>query len=207
MATHSSTLAWKITRTEELGAGYCPWGCKESGMTERLRFHYDLGKLRGIVYLSLGFPKYEVGVIVHRGQSYCENRDTNEPRSEFTQENKTTASVSNRGDQGHMIGCPGTGKLREQIKTSNCKSVSSHGAEGRERMRDSTRNLSLYREQNVLSFKCLISFPKGLMGGGAWNVLTAVKSWTLGPGCLGSDPALELNLLCVLNKPCNLLIL
>ena len=67
MATHSSTLAWKITRTEELGAGYCPWGCKESGMTERLRFHYDLGKPRGIVYLSLGFPKYEVGVIVHRG--------------------------------------------------------------------------------------------------------------------------------------------
>ena len=34
MATHSSTLAWKITRTEELGAGYCPWGGKESGMTE-----------------------------------------------------------------------------------------------------------------------------------------------------------------------------
>ena len=26
MATHSSTLAWKIPWTEELGAGYCPWG-------------------------------------------------------------------------------------------------------------------------------------------------------------------------------------
>ena len=23
---------------EELGAGYCPWGRKESGMTERLHF-------------------------------------------------------------------------------------------------------------------------------------------------------------------------
>ena len=34
MATHSSTLALKIPWTEELGAGYCPWGCKESGATE-----------------------------------------------------------------------------------------------------------------------------------------------------------------------------
>ena len=38
MATHSSTLAWKIPWMEELGAGYCPWGLKESGMTERLHF-------------------------------------------------------------------------------------------------------------------------------------------------------------------------
>ena len=36
MATHSSTLALKISWTEELGAGYCPWGRKESGTTERL---------------------------------------------------------------------------------------------------------------------------------------------------------------------------
>ena len=34
MATHSSTLALKIPWTEELGAGYCPWSGKESGMTE-----------------------------------------------------------------------------------------------------------------------------------------------------------------------------
>ena len=40
MATHSSTLAWKIPWTEELGAGYCPWGRKESGMTKRLHFHF-----------------------------------------------------------------------------------------------------------------------------------------------------------------------
>ena len=40
MATHSGTIAWKIPWTEELGAGYCPWGCKESGMTEQLHFHY-----------------------------------------------------------------------------------------------------------------------------------------------------------------------
>ena len=40
MATHSSTLAWKIPWTEELGAGYCPWGRKESGTTERLHFHF-----------------------------------------------------------------------------------------------------------------------------------------------------------------------
>ena len=36
MATHSSTLALKIPWTEELGAGYYPWGRKESGATERL---------------------------------------------------------------------------------------------------------------------------------------------------------------------------
>ena len=40
MATHSSTLAWKIPWKEQLGAGYCPWGRKESGMTEQLHFHF-----------------------------------------------------------------------------------------------------------------------------------------------------------------------
>ena len=38
MATHSSTLALNIPWTEELGAGYCPWGRKESGKTEQLHF-------------------------------------------------------------------------------------------------------------------------------------------------------------------------
>ena len=38
MATHSSTLALKIPWTEKLGAGYYPWGRKESGTTERLHF-------------------------------------------------------------------------------------------------------------------------------------------------------------------------
>ena len=42
MATHSSTLAWKIPRMEELGAGYFPWGRKESGMAERLHFPWWL---------------------------------------------------------------------------------------------------------------------------------------------------------------------
>ena len=37
MATHSSTLAWKIPWTEKL-VGYSPWGCKESDTTERLHF-------------------------------------------------------------------------------------------------------------------------------------------------------------------------
>ena len=36
MATHSSTLAQKIPWTEEPGAGYCPWGHKESDTTEQL---------------------------------------------------------------------------------------------------------------------------------------------------------------------------
>ena len=43
MATHSSTLALKIPWTEELGAGYYPWGCKESGMTEQLHFQGEEG--------------------------------------------------------------------------------------------------------------------------------------------------------------------
>ena len=40
VATHSSTLALKIPWTEELVAGYCPWGRKESGTTERLHFPF-----------------------------------------------------------------------------------------------------------------------------------------------------------------------
>ena len=40
MATHSSSLALKIPWTEELGAGYYPWGLKESGTTERLHCHF-----------------------------------------------------------------------------------------------------------------------------------------------------------------------
>ena len=35
MATHSSTLAWRIPWKRNL-AGYSPWGCKESGVTEQL---------------------------------------------------------------------------------------------------------------------------------------------------------------------------
>ena len=41
MASHSSTLAWKIPWTEERG-GCSPWGHYESGKTERLHFHFSL---------------------------------------------------------------------------------------------------------------------------------------------------------------------
>ena len=41
-ATHSSTLALKIQWAEELGAGYCPWGHKESGTTEPLHFFHKV---------------------------------------------------------------------------------------------------------------------------------------------------------------------
>ena len=37
MATHSSTLAWKIPWMDSL-VGCSPWGCKESDTTERLHF-------------------------------------------------------------------------------------------------------------------------------------------------------------------------
>ena len=39
MATHSSTLAWKIPWMEERGRLYSPWALKESDTTERLHFH------------------------------------------------------------------------------------------------------------------------------------------------------------------------
>ena len=39
MATHTSTLTWKIPWTEEL-VGYSPWGRKELDMTEQLHFHF-----------------------------------------------------------------------------------------------------------------------------------------------------------------------
>ena len=42
MATHRSTLAWKIPWTEEPGGGYSPWGGKESDTTERLTL-YEVG--------------------------------------------------------------------------------------------------------------------------------------------------------------------
>ena len=41
MVPHSSTLAWKIPRTEEPG-GLQSMGCEESDMTERLPFHFSL---------------------------------------------------------------------------------------------------------------------------------------------------------------------
>ena len=46
MATHTSTLALKIPWMEELGAGYSPWGRKESGTTERLHFTPNAKLLR-----------------------------------------------------------------------------------------------------------------------------------------------------------------
>ena len=39
MATHSSTLAWRIPRAKEPGA-YSPRGRKGSDTTEGLRFHF-----------------------------------------------------------------------------------------------------------------------------------------------------------------------
>ena len=41
MATHTSTLAWRIPCTESL-VGCSPWGRQESDTTERLHFHFSL---------------------------------------------------------------------------------------------------------------------------------------------------------------------
>ena len=53
MAIHSSTLARKIPWMEELGAGYCPWGRKESGTTQQLHFLYFCLSL--LVFLGCQF--------------------------------------------------------------------------------------------------------------------------------------------------------
>ena len=42
MATHSSSLAWKIPWMEEPGRLHSPWGCKESDTTEQLHFHFSI---------------------------------------------------------------------------------------------------------------------------------------------------------------------
>ena len=52
MATHSSTLAWKIPWMEEPGRLYSPWGRKQSYTTEQLNFHF----------LSLSFQTYLNGI-------------------------------------------------------------------------------------------------------------------------------------------------
>ena len=44
MEPRSSTLAWKIPRTEDPGN---PWGHKESDETERLNFHFSLSCSEG----------------------------------------------------------------------------------------------------------------------------------------------------------------
>ena len=44
---------------EELGAGYCPWGRKESGMTERLHFLFTFS-------FSIILSKEHPGLISHR---------------------------------------------------------------------------------------------------------------------------------------------
>ena len=48
MATHSSTLAWKIPWTEEPGRKIpSPWGRRELDITERLHFHFSLSCIGG----------------------------------------------------------------------------------------------------------------------------------------------------------------
>ena len=52
MATHSSTLAWKILWMEKPGRLYSPCGHKESDTTERLHFHFHYHRQKS---LSIGF--------------------------------------------------------------------------------------------------------------------------------------------------------
>ena len=42
MATHSSTLAQRISHGRRSLVGYSPWGHKELDMTKRFHFHFSL---------------------------------------------------------------------------------------------------------------------------------------------------------------------
>ena len=48
MATHSSTLAWKIPWTEELGAGYCAWVTKSQAWLSDFTFTFHFTSLYGV---------------------------------------------------------------------------------------------------------------------------------------------------------------
>ena len=50
MATHSSILVWRISRTEEPG-GLQPRGSQELDMTKPLNHHYVPGTSRGVIML------------------------------------------------------------------------------------------------------------------------------------------------------------
>ena len=58
MATHSSTLAWKIPWAKEPGS-YSPWGHKELDTTERLHFH------------SKGNHKQDEKITLSTGKNIC----------------------------------------------------------------------------------------------------------------------------------------
>ena len=58
MATHSSTLAWRILWMEEPGR-YSPWGRKESDATERLHFLSPLSKT--LVSSEVGVQRTPLG--------------------------------------------------------------------------------------------------------------------------------------------------
>ena len=48
MATHSSTLAWRIPWTEEPGRGYSPWGRKESEQLSTMDYSLPGSFVQGI---------------------------------------------------------------------------------------------------------------------------------------------------------------
>ena len=59
MATHSSTLAWRISWTEETD-GLQPWGCKESDITEATNTctSFFLVQREGIMYTDWKYAFY-----------------------------------------------------------------------------------------------------------------------------------------------------
>ena len=71
MATHSSTLAWKIPWIEELGADYCLWGRKESGTTS---LHHDMNMIC-LHHGCCGLTVFFYFLLLKRGFSQCLGSD------------------------------------------------------------------------------------------------------------------------------------
>ena len=69
MATHCSTLAWKIPWTEGL-VGYSPWGHKESDMTEPLHYTTKRGKFNPWVGKILWSRKWQPTPVFLPGKSH-----------------------------------------------------------------------------------------------------------------------------------------
>ena len=64
MATHSSTLAWIISWTEDPDS---PWGHKESDTTERLQFHFQcfIRKMRLLIKFLRSGVAVGINEIIH----------------------------------------------------------------------------------------------------------------------------------------------
>lgn len=153
---------------------------------------YDLEKLCGIAYLSLSFPSIREqfssteGRVIVRTETWHESLDWSSIRRI-----KPQLSVSKaRGDQGHMIRLPRHWKVdRANAKLVTVKSVFSPWSWGEENWWGINENLKPIQGVDTGASEMPDFISQRTDGGRSMEHSYSVKSWTLGPGCLGWDPA------------------